>query len=407
MRNEGMISIIVTIYNKADSLNKCIDSIIAQSLLEIDIILVDDGSTDDSAKIIDYYKELDSRVQVIHKANGGETSARKEGLCNAKGEYVLFVDADDWIDSESLKYLSLKAQENNADVVTGDWVIHYGEFISIDAGYMPEGVYKKDYNKTEFVNHMIYYNDVKQTGVNASLNTKLFRKDLILKTISELPDGIVYAEDDFVSYATMALADIVVVTHMPFYHYVMVQNSISHSINIWYLRDLNQGYVYYKKAIKGTPLENACMRQIEIYMQRAVFYGMSKYLDFQDGSSVLWYRFDEGKLPEKSKIVIYGAGKVGKCYYRQLSKSKKITVIAWVDRQYSEYRKKGFNVDDVKIIHKLDFDYIVIAVADISVARSIRKYLAEFYVVNDQSIMWEEPINEYDEVMSSILNIDG
>ena len=209
-----MISVIITVYNKADCMNKCIDSILKQTISEIDIILVDDGSTDNSASIIDDYCAKDSRVQGIHKKNGGETSARKVGLSHAKGEYILFVDADDWIDVNSIEFFLSKIEENDADIVTGDWIIHYGASAIIDTGYMPEGVYSSDDNRLSLVSNMIYYKDVNHNGFNASLNTKVFRKDLISHTLGELPNGIVYAEDDFVTYATLAVAKKIVVTHL-------------------------------------------------------------------------------------------------------------------------------------------------------------------------------------------------
>ena len=95
-----MISIIVTIYNIAEYLEKCIESIINQTYKNIEIILVDDGSDDGSAVICDRYGEIDSRIRVIHKTNGGLVSARKAGASAASGDYIMSVDGDDWIDSD-------------------------------------------------------------------------------------------------------------------------------------------------------------------------------------------------------------------------------------------------------------------------------------------------------------------
>ena len=93
-----MISIIVPVYNAEKYLNRCIDSILKQTFTDLEIILVDDGSTDDSLKICEEYQKQDDRIIVIHKDNGGSTSARKAGVRIAKGAYIAFVDSDDWID---------------------------------------------------------------------------------------------------------------------------------------------------------------------------------------------------------------------------------------------------------------------------------------------------------------------
>ncbi len=92
------ISVIVPIYRIEKYLPECIDSLLDQSFLNFELLLVDDGSPDNCPKICDDYAEKDSRVKVIHKENGGLLSARKAGLKNAKGKYIAFVDGDDWVD---------------------------------------------------------------------------------------------------------------------------------------------------------------------------------------------------------------------------------------------------------------------------------------------------------------------
>lgn len=113
---EPVISVIVPIYNVEKYLKKCIDSIINQTLKDIEIILVDDGSTDNSPKILDDYAKKDKRVKVIHKENGGQGSARNEGLNIARGKYIGFVDSDDWIDLNMYEELYKDIVENNSDI---------------------------------------------------------------------------------------------------------------------------------------------------------------------------------------------------------------------------------------------------------------------------------------------------
>ena len=93
-----LISVIIPVYNVAEYLPQCLDSVVSQTYRNLEIITVDDGSTDGSGTICDQYAEKDSRFRVIHKANGGVSSARNEGLKTAVGDLIGFVDADDWIE---------------------------------------------------------------------------------------------------------------------------------------------------------------------------------------------------------------------------------------------------------------------------------------------------------------------
>ena len=103
---QSQISIIVPVYNSEKYLDACIDSILSQSFRDFELILVDDGSKDSSAQICDEYASQDTRVRVIHKANGGVSAARNDGLDIAKGEYITFIDSDDWVEREYLETLS-------------------------------------------------------------------------------------------------------------------------------------------------------------------------------------------------------------------------------------------------------------------------------------------------------------
>lgn len=127
-----MISVIVPVYNAEKYLHRCVDSILAQTYSDFELLLIDDGSKDSSGEICDEYAQKDTRVRVFHKENGGVSSARNLGLDNARGEWVTFVDSDDWIDSHFLEMFS--AQISNVDIIFGGinatdgstWKLHDG-----------------------------------------------------------------------------------------------------------------------------------------------------------------------------------------------------------------------------------------------------------------------------------------
>lgn len=114
------VSIIVPCYKVEQYLRQCVDSLINQTMKDIEIILVDDGSPDKSGEICDEYKAKDNRIKVIHKKNGGVSAARNDGLKVATGEYVVFVDSDDYVPVDAYELLYNKAIETSADMVIGD-----------------------------------------------------------------------------------------------------------------------------------------------------------------------------------------------------------------------------------------------------------------------------------------------
>lgn len=114
------ISVVIPVYNVEKYLHQCVTSIINQTFKDLEIILVDDGSKDRSGEICDELQSTDNRVKVIHKENGGVSKARNNGLQIATGEYIIFVDSDDWVPADAYEKMYNSAETNNADVVLGD-----------------------------------------------------------------------------------------------------------------------------------------------------------------------------------------------------------------------------------------------------------------------------------------------
>lgn len=126
-----LISVIVPVYNVEKYLDKCIQSILGQTYSNIELLLIDDGSTDSSGAICDKYVTQDFRVRVFHKSNEGVSVARNWGLDNAKGEWIAFVDADDWIDSDMYERMYNAAVQNQRDMVSCDLLVEYNDHSKI------------------------------------------------------------------------------------------------------------------------------------------------------------------------------------------------------------------------------------------------------------------------------------
>lgn len=165
------ISIVIPIYNVEKYIHRCIESILQQSLIELEIILINDGSTDKCGEICDEYAKIDKRIKVIHKKNEGVSSARNAGIDNARGEYIGFIDADDYIDKNMYKELYNSIKKYNSDIAISSF-----SFVKNDAED-PQDVSNKRliYDKNEAIKN--YFNMTYPFNYSFLWN-KLFKKEL-------------------------------------------------------------------------------------------------------------------------------------------------------------------------------------------------------------------------------------
>ena len=187
-----MISVIVPIYNVEKYLNKCIESIVSQTYTDLEIILVDDGSPDNCPAICDSWAGKDSRIKVIHKKNGGLSDARNAGFAASSGEYISFIDSDDWIEPDFYSVLYDIIERYGCDAAGVDFRKVGDEY---DAPVQPEPFSEKEYSAAETVAGLLS-NRVYQITVN-----KLYARSLI--GAIPFPVGKLH-EDEFWSYPVLA-----------------------------------------------------------------------------------------------------------------------------------------------------------------------------------------------------------
>lgn len=210
------LSVIVPVYNTEKYLRECIDSILAQTFTDFELILVDDGSTDKSGLICDEYARKDNRIRVFHQKNAGVTAARKRGVEMSSGEYVTFVDSDDWIDMDM--YRILLAQEPADILICNMYCVTDDDISELKFG-IPSGYYDKQRLNEAFYPIMLFDYVHCIPGVSPSLCNKLIRSELIRKTINATDDGVTYGEDAICSSLSVLEADSVHVVEQPLYYY--------------------------------------------------------------------------------------------------------------------------------------------------------------------------------------------
>ena len=219
MSEQQLISIIVPVYNVENYLNKCLDSILCQTYDNFEVLLIDDGSLDGSPQICEEYAKRDNRVRVIHKMNGGVSEARNDGIKNAKGAFLCFVDSDDYVSPNYLSALVGSQQENNADVVFGK----YCKDISGKIVYMHEDL-KTLINEKKIA---MFFSD--KEYVMGSMCRLLLRKS-IFETIN-FDKSLKYCEDLYFVLNLFLIDLKFSYTNETIYYYFCNSNSVTQKFN--------------------------------------------------------------------------------------------------------------------------------------------------------------------------------
>lgn len=221
-QKNALITVIVPIYNAEKYLRRCLDSILNQTYKNLEIILVNDGSTDMSGQICEEYSCVDERIEVFHKENNGVSETRNCGLNNAKGEYIFFVDSDDYLPLESIEKLYLVSREYNADYVGGgiEKVTDKGEKIL-------ELIPKKIMTFTGSEALCMHYSEEKENILLMYVTGRLMRRDVFADI--RFKKGIYYEDIQLMPYILANCKKIVFLPDLVYY-YVYRDESISNNI---------------------------------------------------------------------------------------------------------------------------------------------------------------------------------
>lgn len=241
MKND-LISIIIPVYKVEKYLEKCIESVLKQTYTNLQIILVDDGSPDNCGKICDEYAKKDSRIEVIHKANGGLSDARNVGISKAKGRYIGFVDSDDYIKEDMYEILLNLIKKYDADVSICNLydVIDGNECIR----NKENGI--REYSRIDILKEILLDKNIQSYAWN-----KLYKKELFDEI--KYPIGKKY-EDIGTTFYLFEKCNKIVVTSEPEYYYLKradsLVNNVTESTILDYTEIIIQRYLYIKQNIK-------------------------------------------------------------------------------------------------------------------------------------------------------------
>ena len=369
-----MVSIIVPAYNIEPYLERCITSILAQTYKNFEVILVDDGSTDGSSALCDSYRQQDDRITVIHKKNGGLVSARKVGLEAAQGEYIGFVDGDDWIEPQMYEHLIKLAEEHQADIVLGGSLEDVNGQIENKTNRLKTGIYDKERLRKEVYPYMLCAENFFSMGIQPYIWNKLVRRDLAQECVMAVDERIRVGEDVAAVMPMLLKADKAVISAYCDYHYCIRGTSM-----IW------------KRENEESEWETVCILHKFLQKTFSIYHGqyrLEKQLAYytimnmftraygkvarQESEGSLW-PFDYHI--SSRECIVYSAGNFGRALYGYLQTYYPGKVSLWVDRDYFRYQSMGLSVCKVEDIAQEQDSDILIAILDMHLVDVIKENL--------------------------------
>lgn len=384
------ITIIVPIYNMEVYISECIESILNQTYFNLQILLIDDGSTDRSGIICDYYAKQDKRVEVIHTKNGGLVAARKMGLLHSTGQYIGFVDADDYIEKEMYETLLKDICESDADFVHMGYIAEQENLSEEILGFESGDFYLERFEDRELFLVKFLLQANAKNFIVPSIWAKLFKADLIKKSYFLIPDEWQYGEDLLNLCLCILQSERILLDRKALYHYRVRKGSMSHLSDTEYFMKEMQLLCNVENVIKSYSIQAHTDLKENIY-----FFSKTKVLNLMRMMSekeiiIPNFYLKEVESLRGKRVVLYGAGNVGQDYYTQLSRYEDIEIVAWLDSNWTGCQYDYARVSNIDVLKNCDYDKILIAVQEKKVAKEIEDMLLN-YGEKKHKIVWLKP----------------
>ena len=369
------VSIIVPIYNAAQYLPACLRSILNQRLTGIEIILVDDGSTDGCGEICDKSAMADGRVKVVHQENLGLPAARRKGLQAAKGRFVTFVDADDWIEQDFCKSLYSAARDTGAELVVAGHFVNGKDCSRLQRSCLTPGFYDRERLEQD-VWPILFHNDFESDwSVYPYLWGKLFLREKLVLWQEKVEADIGLGEDVCVTFPYLLHASSMVIIEKPLYHYVQHGSSMMRRrLGEKDMVHFRQIYRLVGESLSNLPQSAELKRQLRQYMLTCILIPRSPWL--LPEMKKLPYLFPFRDVPQGSQIIIYGAGVFGQALHDFLEYTSFASCILWLDARAALLRDEGLEVFSLHEISALPrHDYLLIPIMNLRTAEAVSKDL--------------------------------
>ena len=379
-KEKTKISVIVPVFNAENYLRRSLDSILNQTYRNLEIILVDDGSTDGSAEIMEKYAKRDKRVVVFrHARNMGLVRARKTGVNQATGDYISYVDADDEVSLTRCEEL-LPQMEAGIEIITTDVVQIYSSHSRQKmTNYFPE----KTYNEEEICSEIL--SQIADTGHFHKRNLRtyvwggFFSRSLLQRCQPLVADEIVMGEDTVCFLWCLLYAKSLAIVSGAEYYYYKNTGSMCHisSFDVENRKKVRKSHAAFEKFIQEYLLHlHEGLNEVVGRQLRHTFYYLTIASDYR---SLVEQRPQETffpfGVPITFSVIIYGAGSFGQQLYEYWSGREEVKILAWCDKSFEKYVAAGLEVYSSETILEVKSDYVLMAIAQYDVAQKAAKDL--------------------------------
>lgn len=359
-----MISVVVPVYNAEQYLQRCIESVINQTYKNLELILVNDGSTDNSESICKEYAKLDERIAYIFQENKGVDSARKMGIKCAQGEYVSFVDADDYIEHSFYQSIMEKTEGKNADVILFNILEESDNDSKIIRNAIPEGFYTYEAMNEIVFPIMMSNGTFFNFGIIPTVYSKLFKTDFLEKTTIYTNDCVSFGEDAAFVFQALIHAKQIEVVDQAFYHYVKKKSD-----SLSWKQQSEESIIALQGLLESGFADAGKLdimeKQLHEYM---TFVRLLKVPGTVPGVEAFFSQSD-------IRIALYGAGGFGQAIFHEYHDQ----ISLWVDRDYGKYDFLDGEVVSIDaLLEKSDhYDVIYIAIINESLCEQIKTDLVK------------------------------
>ena len=386
MSQNHKVSVIVPIYGVEKYLAKCIESILAQSYKNLEVILINDGSKDNSKNIINAFKSKDERIVSLNKLNGGLVSARKAGVELASGKYLTFVDGDDWIEVDHIKNF-LEIELTDVDMVVCGFKRDFlGKTKKFKTNF-DEGYYDADSLKKLVLPNAIHDDLTGEHGISTYVWNKLFLTQNVRKFIKKIDNQIVMGEDSCLTYPYLFNSKKIYISNNTTYVYRQRASSIIKSVkdNDDEFNRLSLVFSYLLSALRNYEPGLRTQHQIERYFLSLMCVRSGGV--FSIGGSRFFLPFSNFELKVDNKLVIFSSGSFGQHLYSALRGLPKTNIVSWIDEDYIESRQEKLEVSAPNEIKFLKFDKVLIASLNKSRTLEIIQLLSRYGISSSQICM--------------------
>jgi glycosyltransferase involved in cell wall biosynthesis len=356
---DQLVSIIIPIYGVELYLKQCIESVLSQTYQNLQIILVNDGSKDKCGEICNYYATKDTRIQVIHKQNEGLVNARKSGLAIAQGEFVTFVDGDDWVGKNFIYNLIQPSIKYDVDFTIAGFIREFYGKEDIILPKLPIGYHTTENLANTILPNSIYNGIFFQHGISTYVWNKLFRINKLKKFLSLIDKNIVMGEDAALTYPYLFNCKSVYITDAADYYYRQRPNSIVKSVPNLQL-EYSQLSLLFKHLKEYLPTKSIADldEHLKLYFYSQILIRSGGVIN-SDINTIPFKNINSAK-----KLVIYSSGAFGQHLISSLQKLKHYNIISWIDEDHVESQIFGLEVNAIDHILQIEFDLVLIASID-------------------------------------------